>query len=90
MTGERCAVDSELALLYAKLQRHRSSSAPRRVPNPFFMAARRALPASALSHLPGDAPGGLGFGRREGHDRSRSLAARNRGKFVIDAGARNR
>jgi uncharacterized protein (TIGR03790 family) len=84
-TGEYGAVDSELALLYGKLK---GSAYPRGggVPNPFFMQRdapfRHPLfPIYLVTRLAAndvqDVKAMI----------DRSLAARNRGKFVIDAGA---
>ena len=80
--AEHASVDSELALLYGKLKGTHYSRAGRRS-QPVLHAARHRVSAPDVSHLSGDAPGGLRPGRREGDDRSLA-EARNRGKFVID------
>ena len=79
---DTCAVDSELALLYGKMH---GKSFPRAglVPNPFFGQRDRAFrhpdfPIYLVTRLAGydfdDVKGTI----------DRSLAARNRGKFVLD------
>jgi uncharacterized protein (TIGR03790 family) len=83
MTAEHASVDSELALLYGKL--HGTPSPPLRggVPNPFFM--KRSEPFRH-SHFPIYLVARLAaFDVAETEAMiDRSLAARNRGKFVID------
>lgn len=84
MAGEQCAVDSELALLYAKRKGTRFERAGR-IQNPFFMARdepfRHArFPIYLVTRLAAwdfaDVKAMIDHG----------LAARNRGRFVLDAG----
>ena len=79
---ETCAVDSELALLYGKMHGARF---PHKgfVPNPFFQKRDRPFrhpdfPIYLVTRL-----AGYDFADVKG-EIDRSLAARNRGKFVID------
>ena len=66
--AEYASVDSELALLYAK-RKGRAFERAGPVSQSVLHGSATPIPPSAVSHLPGDASGGLGRGRREGHDR---------------------
>lgn len=82
METERCSVDSELALLYSKLKGEKYPRASV-VPNPFFMKREEAFrrprfPIYLVTRLAAydvaDVKAMI----------DRSLAAKNRGKFVLD------
>jgi uncharacterized protein (TIGR03790 family) len=77
--SERASVDSELALLYAKLKGRRYSRMGDPQSSPCG-AIRNS--ASRLPHLSGHLPGRLRFSRRQGDDRP--LAQARWGKFVLD------
>jgi uncharacterized protein (TIGR03790 family) len=84
LTSERASVDSELTLLYSKLQGKTYGRAGG-IPNPFFSRrddpfTHRQFPMYLVTRLAAydvaDVKAMI----------DRSLAARNRGKFVVDAG----
>src|SRR5436190_2833539 len=82
LNSETCAVDSELTLLYAKMHGNNFSRAGL-VPNPLFQKRDQAFrhpnfPIYLVTRL-----AGYDFADVKGII-DRSLAARNRGKFVID------
>jgi uncharacterized protein (TIGR03790 family) len=83
MTAEHASVDSELALLYGKLHGMTGLALPGGVPNPFFMKRSEPFrhsrfPIYLVARL-------AAFDVAETKAMiDRSLAARNRGKFVID------
>jgi uncharacterized protein (TIGR03790 family) len=85
MTTETCAVDSELTLLYAKM---RGGKFPRAglVSNPFFQKRDRAFVHPAFPMYLVTRLAGYDFADVKGII-DRSLAARNRGRFVIDLSA---
>ena len=87
--SEVCAVDSELALLYAKLH-GASFKRAGLVPNPFFRARDRAFRHPDFAMYLVNRLAGYDFEDVKG-EIDRGLQARNRGKFVIDlAGAEDK
>ncbi len=82
MMAEHCAVDSELALLYAKMKGQKFARGGA-IPNPLFMRRNEAFqhprfPIYLVTRLAAYDLGGM----KAMIDRS--LAARNTGKFVVD------
>lgn len=79
---ESCAVDSELALLYAKMK---GAHFPRmgQVPNPFYRQKDQAFTHTRFSMYLVTRLAGYDFDDVKGII-DRSLAARNQGKFVFD------